>query len=141
MAAEYHTEGLQYQQEVAYSEQQSVPANFYIGLATDSSPAEDASLAELTELASATYGRKTVASDSTDCVSAAAGTNDRKITTKTVNFANSSGSPWTAVNIAFMATSSDDSGKLIASQPLTGAPVTVADGEDIDVNFVLQENG
>lgn len=141
MAAELHTEGLQYHKEVGYSEEQSVPATFYVGLATDASPAEDASLGDLTELSDTGYARQTITSNSTDCVSSAAGTNDWKMTLKTVNFANSSGGAWTAANIAFLATSSDDSGKLIASLPIPGAPLTLNDGDDVDVTFVLQENG
>lgn len=141
MANERHTEGLQYEQEVAYNGVQTKPANFYMGLATDASPAEDASIADLTELASGTYARVAVPSNAGNMVSAATGTNDRKITSASVNFANSSGGDWTPVNIWFLATTVDDSGKLLASGPLPGAPVTVGDGSDINVSAVLQNNG
>jgi hypothetical protein len=43
MAAEFHQEGLQHLLELM-SARQSVPADYYIGLATDASLAEDAAL-------------------------------------------------------------------------------------------------
>lgn len=140
MAAEFHTEGLKFLLE-CLSEVSVIPAAYYVGLATDASPPENSTVAALTEISDTGYARQTLNSDGTDMVSAAAGTNDRKLTLLTVNFANSSGSPWTAVNIAFLTDAADDSGSLIASIPLTGAPVTIADGEDLDVTFVLQLNG
>ena len=117
MAAELHQEGLQYLLEVAFTEEQSVPANFYIGLATDAALAENASLGDQTEVSGTGYARQTVASDNVDITSATTGTNDRKITTKTVTF--TAGGTWTGANTTFLATSSDDSGKLIASAPLS----------------------
>ncbi|MFQ5493938.1 MAG: hypothetical protein ACE5EX_01020, partial [Phycisphaerae bacterium] len=63
MAAEIHQEGLQYLLETSLSEEQVVPATFYIGLAVDSAPAENATLASLTELADTGYARQVVNSD------------------------------------------------------------------------------
>lgn len=115
--ADLHTEGLQYLLEVAFSEEQSVPANFYIGLATDVSLDEDASLSDITEVSGTGYARQTVASNNTDITSGSVGTNDRKATTKTVTF--TAGGTWTAAKTVFLATTNDDSGKLIASAPLS----------------------
>lgn len=140
MASELHTEGLQFLLE-CLSEVSVIPATYYVGLATDASPAENATVADLTEISDAGYARQTINSDDTDMVSSGAGTNDFKMTLKTVNFANSSGNPWTAVNIAFLTDKSDDSGSLISSGPVTNAPNTIADGEDMDVTMTLQLNG
>lgn len=131
MAAELHTEGLQFLLEVGFSEEQTVPANFYIGLATDETLAEDATLASITEVSGTGYARIAVASNDTDFTSAVAGTNDRKVTTKSVVF--TAGGAWTGAKTVFLATSADGSGKLIASAPLSterilssGSTLTVA---------------
>jgi hypothetical protein len=125
MAAEVHTEGLQFMLEVSFSEEQSVPANFYIGLATDASLAEDASLGDQTEVSGTGYARQAVASDNVDFTSASTGTNDRKITTKTVTF--TAGGTWTGANTVFLATTINDTGKLIASAPLSETRTLVVD--------------
>ncbi len=141
MAAELHTEGLQFLLEAALSEQQSVPANFYMGLCEDATIAEDGNLAGLTELSGNNYSRQAVASNGTDFTSAAAGTNDRKMTTKVCTFT-ASGGAWNTAKTAFLATSSDDSGKLIASMPLNGGSGwTLADGQHLDISMVIQLNG
>ena len=134
MAAELHAEGLQYLLEVAMSEQQSIPANFYIGLATDVSLAEDATLASLTEVSGTGYARQAVASDNIDLTSAATGTNDRKITTKTVTF--TAGGVWTGAKTAFLATTIDGTGKLLASAPLS-LTRTLGDGDSLNVSMVI----
>ena len=128
MAAELHAEGLQYLLEVGFTEEQSVPANFYIGLATDASLAEDASLGDQTEVSGTGYSRQTVASNDTDITSASTGTNDRKVTTKTVTF--TAGGNWSEANTWFMVTSSDNSGKLIASGPLSESR-TLGNGDSL----------
>lgn len=117
MAAEVHTEGLQFLLEVALSEEQSVPANFYMGLATDASLDEADGLSDLTEVSGAGYSRQTVASNNTDFTSAATGTNDRKTTTATQTF--TATGDWTGANTVFLGTTSDNSGKLICSAPLS----------------------
>jgi hypothetical protein len=117
MAAEVHQEGLQYLLEVAFSEEQSVPASFYVGLCTDASLAEDASLGDQTEVTGTGYARQTVTSNSTDCVSASTGTNDWKITMAEVTF--TAEGTWDGANTYFVATTNDDSGKLLASGPLS----------------------
>ena len=142
MAAELHTEGLQFFLEAALSEVQSVPANFYMGLCEDASVAEDGNLAGLTELAVASgYARVAVASNGTDFTSATAGTNDRKMTTKVCTFT-ANGGAWNNAKTAFLATTVDDTGKLIASMPLNGgAGWTLADGQHLDLSMVIQLNG
>ncbi len=117
MAADLHTDGLQFILEVTFTEEQSVPANFYIGLATDASLAETASLGDQTEVSGTGYARQAVASDNVDITSAATGTNDYKVTTKTVTF--TAGGTWTGANTVFLATTVNDTGVLIASAPLS----------------------
>lgn len=138
MAAEFHQEGLQYLIEVALSEEQSVPANFYVGLATDASLAEDASLGDQTEVSGTGYARQTVASNNTDITSATTGTADWKATTKTVTF--TAGGNWTGANTVFFATTIDDSGKLIASAPLS-ATRTLVDTDTLTVAIELDLTG
>ena len=117
MSAELHKDGIQWLLEVAFTEEQSVPANFYIGLATDASLAETASLGDQTEVSGTGYARQTVASNNTDITSASTGTNDYKVTTKTVTF--TAGGTWTGAKTVFLATTSNDTGVLIASEQLS----------------------
>jgi hypothetical protein len=134
MSLEYCTEGLQHALEVVYSEEQSVPAAYYIGLCEDAAVAEDANLAGLTELAGSGYSRQAVNSDNTDFTSAAAGTNDRKVTTKTVTF--TATGTWNGAEHAFLATTVDDSGKLVAAAALSVERFLV-NGDSLQVSIVL----
>ncbi len=138
MATELHQEGIRFLLECALSEQQSPPANFYIGLATDATLAEDATLSTLTEVTGTGYARQAVASDGTDMTSASAGTYDWKMTTKTVQF--TAGGTWSGANTVFLATTSDGTGKLIASAPLS-ATRTLTNGDTLDVALAVQING
>ena len=141
MAAELHTEGLQFILEAAFSEEQAVPANFYIGLATDASLAEDAAMTDVTELAVANnYARKAVASSDVGFTSAAAGTADRKVTTAQVQF-ECTGSAWSGAQTVFLTTdASGTAGKLIASQQLS-ATRTLQPSDTLDITMVIQLNG
>lgn len=134
MAADLHTEGLQHLLEVVFSGEQNVQANFYIGLATDASLAEDAALSDITEVSGTGYAREVVASDNIDFTSASVGTNDRKVTTKTVTF--TAGGTWTGAKTVFLATSNDSSGKLIASIPLSQTRI-LNDGDTLDLAIAM----
>lgn len=140
MAAEFHQEGLQFLLELL-SARQSVPADFYIGLATDASLAEDAGLTDITEVSGTGYAR--IAVEDTDVgfpTSATAGTADWHTTTKQVTFTGGAGG-WTGANTAFLCTvSSGTSGKLIASGPLSSTR-TLAEGDTEKVTMDLQLNG
>lgn len=138
MAAEIHADGLQYILEAAFSEEQSVPANFYIGLCTDASLAETASLGDQTEVSGTDYARQAVASTAVGCVSATAGTNDWKITTIEVTF--TAGGTWTGAKTAFLATTLNDTGVLIASQQLSGT-ITLVDTATLSLKFELTLTG
>jgi len=135
MSDEVVSEGLEYILETAFTEAQSVPANFYVGLCTDASVAEDAVLADLAELSGNGYSRQTVASDGTDFTEAATGTNDRKVTTKTVTFT-ASGGAWSGAVHTFMGTTSDDSGKLILVAALSTTR-TLQDGDSLQISIII----
>ena len=139
MAADLHTEGLQYLLEVALTEEQSAPASFYMGLCEDDALNEDDGLADLTELSGDGYARVAVASDDADLTSASVGTLDRKVTTKTCTFT-ADGGNWNGATKAFLATTADDAGKLIASADL-GAERFLLDGDSLEVTMVIQLNG
>jgi len=68
MAFMLHDEGEEYLLQVAFSEEQSAPANFYIGLCDDTLVEADGLADILNELSGNGYARQTVASDDTDCV-------------------------------------------------------------------------
>lgn len=123
-------EGKRFALEVLFSEEQSVPANYYIGLAQDASLAGDATLADLTEVTGTGYARQAVASSAVGFTSSAEGTSDWKQTTATVNFAASG--TWDTAQIAFLCTvSSGTSGKLLFWRALAAAR-TLLSGEDLD---------
>ena len=138
MAAELHTEGLQYILEAAFSEVQVPPANFYMGLATDASLAEGATLASLTEVSGTGYARQTVPSSAAGFTSATTGTGDRKLTTSIETF--TAGGNWTGANTVFLATTIDGTGKLIASAPLSTTR-TLANGDTLQVAIEIDLAG
>ncbi len=126
MAAEVHQEGLQFILEVVFSEEQSVPTNFYAGLCTDASLAENASLGDQTEVTGTGYSRIAIPSSAVGFTSASAGTNDWKVTTLEIIF--TAGGTWTGAKTAFLATTSDDTGKLILSEQLSETRTLVNNG-------------
>ena len=132
--AEVVAEGLEYILETAFTELQSVPANFYMGLCEDAVQETDG-LADLTELAVANgYARQLVASDNTDFTEASTGTNDRKVTTTTETF--TATGTWNGALEAFLGTTVDDSGKLICGCALS-AERFLLDGDTLQVSFVI----
>lgn len=140
MPAELHKEGLEYLLKATFSEEQTVPANYYIGLATDASLAETATLADLTEVSGTGYARIAVASDDTDFTVADAGTNDKKATTKAVQFTGGAGG-WTGAQTVFLCdVASGTAGKLIASEQLSTTR-TLSESDTLDVAMAVQLNG
>ena len=73
--------------------------------------------------------------DGTDFTEAATGTNDRKVTTKTVTFT-ASGGAWSGAVHTFMGTTTDDSGKLICAAALSTTR-TLQDGDSLQVSIVI----
>ena len=133
MAAQVHTEGRQWMAEVNFSEEQSVPANFYVGLCADAAIAENATLSALAELTDTDYARQTIASSAAGWTSAATGSNDRKQTSSSLSFqVTTSGVTWTKAEHWFLGTTIDDTGVLIFSGPLnSGSGWIVAEGETL----------
>ncbi len=120
---------------------QSKPTNYYMGACEDASIAEDGNLAGLTELSGNGYARVAVAGNGTDLVSAATATNDRKLTTKVCRVT-AAGGAWNTAKTGFLATSSDNSGKLIASGPLNGGTGwTLADGQYFEFSLEILLTG
>ena len=139
MAAILHTEGRQWMFEICLSKEQTVPATLYVGLCTDTTIAENAVLADLGELSDTDYERWSLPSSSVYWTSAGTGTNDWKMTSGNVAFAiSTSGITWTKAESWFLATSSDDTGKLIATGPLNaGSGWTLSDPDELNFNIVL----
>ncbi len=136
MAAELHQEGLQHFLELMKGSQ-SPQANYYLGLATDASLAENATLTSLTEVSGTGYARQTAAMSG--ATSETTGTNDWRLVLPQVTF--TAGGTWTGANTWFIATVvSGTSGKLIASGPLA-ATRTLLNGDTEKVTATLQLNG
>jgi hypothetical protein len=132
MPTQLHQEGLQFLLEVAFSEQQAPlgAGAFYLGLCTDTLLADNATLASKTEVSGTGYARQAAASSAVGFTSAAVSTNAWKQTTLTVTF--TAGGTWTGAKTVFLATSVDDTGKLIASAPLS-ATRTLDNGDTLSV--------
>ena len=143
MAAQYHTEGRQFDQEVIFTGQQTVPENFYVGLCTETSLAENATLASLTELTDTDYARYALPSSTSGWTSAGTGTNDRKVTSAGIAFSViTSGVTWTKANMWFLATTIDDTGKLLASGPLnSGSGWTLTEPQSLTLNIEITYPG
>lgn len=139
MAAELHQQGLQHLLELL-SARQTVPANYYIGLATDASLAENAALTDITEVSGTGYGRQTIAVSTVGFpTSQTAGTNDWQTILKQVTF--SAGGDWTGAKTWFLTTAaSGTSGVLVASGPLADTR-TLHNGDTLKVTPTLQLNG
>ncbi len=135
----YHDEGEEFSVKVLFTEESSVPANYYLGLDARSSLAEDDDLAALSgEPSGNGYSRQTVASDNTDFTAQQdGGTSDWEAVTKEVTFA-ASGGDWSELKNIFLATSSDGSGKLIASA-VFDTPRTVKDGEELKCTMTIRK--
>lgn len=126
MSAEIHQEGLQYILGLITA------GNLSIGLCTDTSLAEDATMASLTEVSGTGYARITVST----LTAATTGTNDRKVTTNTVTFTGGVGG-WTGAKTVFVVTSTN---KLLASAQLS-ATRTLGSGDTLTVAIEIDGIG
>lgn len=136
MAGIIHQEGLQALLEYL-NKAQTPGATLYMGTCEDASIAANASLAGLTENAGTGYARVAVTANGTDLVSATDGANGWKLTSKVCRF--TAGAAWNIQKHIFLATSSDDSGKLVASAALNGGAgyeLTLA-GQYFEASLVL----
>jgi hypothetical protein len=136
MATKMHTEGLEFILQVVFSEEQSVPANYYVGLCEESTVGDTDGLGDLTECAAAGYARQTIPSTAVGWVVGDFGTNEKAAVGAQATFSFSgAGNPlysW------FLATTVDDSGKLVQSASLNGAPITPAPGGSHKVTPTIQ---
>lgn len=141
MAFKTHTEGRQWAFEVLFSEEQAVPGDFYVGMCTDADIAENAVLSDINELVDDSgldfgYIRQAVPSSAAGWASAPTGTNARKVTSVTVTFI--AGSNWSLAKTWFLATTSDNTGKLIASGPInSGSGRAVLEGQSFSFEVEL----
>jgi hypothetical protein len=122
-------EGIEYFLKLANG-QAVKPANYYIGLCQEAEDviSKSAALADLTELTGNGYSRQAVAADAAGMVYAAHGDNEGKLTTAEVTFT-AVGGDWVRARTMFLATTSDNSGKLVSTQMIesgAGVLVTVA---------------
>lgn len=129
--------GLQYLLEVAFTEAQSVPANFYRGLATNTSLADSATLATLAELSGDGYARAVLASDAADWSGEGYGDGGYLLLTADSEFT-ADGGTWSKAMIEFLATTIDDSGKLLGWRPVaSGVGYALPDGESLAMRTEL----
>lgn len=134
----YHDEGEEYTLETAFSEAQAVPASFFIGLDDRASIAEADTLPPANEPVGNGYGRKAVNSDAVDWTVTQVG-GDFQAKSKTVTFT-ASGGPIPAIGVVdnmFLATTLDNTGKLIASVALSLSR-TIADGDSLDTDLTIK---
>ncbi|MEN6337739.1 MAG: hypothetical protein ABFE01_26085, partial [Phycisphaerales bacterium] len=134
---EFHTEGMQWEFNVVYRQTESLPTNLYLALVKDTVIAENAAMADLTELTAGEapgYARQAITCSSVGWVEAGTGTNDRKITGTAVTFT-ADGGNWPTAYIAVLTTTlTGTTGPLIASGELnSGSGRQADDGESFDV--------
>jgi hypothetical protein len=128
------TEGLQWLLETAFSEEQSVPANFHLGLSQNNLVKGSVLSGNGTgwnEVTGTGYARQTIASNNTDFTSAAS-TTDRKVTALKQTF-EASGADWDAATDWFLATTSDNTGKIVACGRLAASRQLAASGDKLEV--------
>lgn len=140
--AELVQEGLKFILEVAFSEEQSVPENFYIGLATDADIAEDDNLAALSEITGTGYARKLVPSSAVGfSTSASTGSDDWHILIEPVVFTGDVAGDWQEAFSVFLATTPDGAGKLIAGGALAAGRTLASASDTLTINMAIQLNG
>jgi len=139
--ADLMQEGLAFLLNAALRETQAVPENFYIGLSGDTALAENATLADVAEITGTNYARQAVASSAVGFpTSATAGTLDWHVTTLQVTFTGDAANDWQDAKSAFLASTIDDTGKLIAFGTLA-ATRTLKSGDTEKVTLDIQLNG
>jgi hypothetical protein len=128
------TEGLQWLLEVAFSEEQSVPANFYVGLSVDHLVKGD-TLADngvgWTEVTGTGYSRQTIASSDAGFTSGASGT-DWEQAGETVTFT-ATDEDWDTATDWFMATTADNTGVIVACGRLAAERTLQTPGDKLEV--------
>ncbi len=135
-------EGLQFLLEAVFLETQSVPVNYYIGLAVDADIAETDNLAALTEITGTNYARIAVPSSAVGfSTSASAGTNDWYVAIDPVVFTGDAAGDWQEAFSVFLATSVDGTGKLVAGGALAAGRTLASASDTLTINLAIQLNG
>lgn len=132
-----HDEGEQYILEVVFTEIQSPPFNYYIGLDNRVGISEADNLGSLVDEPTGIngYARQDVRSDDTGFTVAQVGGAYQALT-KVVTFTATGGS-WGPVDKAFLTTTIGAGGKLICTAALS-EDRTLIDGETLDVSMYIQ---
>jgi hypothetical protein len=142
---EFHTEGMQWEFNVVYRQTAALPTNLYVLLVKDTTIAENATMADLTELTvgeAPGYARQPIACSSIGWTEAGTGTNDRQITGASVTFT-ASGGNWPVGYMAVLTTTlTGTTGPLIASGELNGGSGRqLNDGQSFGVEVTLVKAG
>jgi len=134
----FHDAGEEWLCKVAFSEEAAVPASFYLGLDNRATPTEADTLNDLSgEPTGNGYARQAIASDGVDwTVQQDAGSGDWEAQSKTVTFT-ASGGAIGPVQQMFLATTSDNTGVLICTRPLSQSR-TLADGESLECSLYIR---
>ena len=145
MAAELTRCGAQYMFETAFSEEQSVPTNFYLALVSDTNLAADTEVAfsDLTEVATpgaSGYARQAVATNGTDFTSSDLGSNDWGVTTSTETF--SATGTWKTASAVCMVDSDvgmgAGSGKLLVAWADLSTDRSLVNGDSLQVAMQIK---
>lgn len=125
--AKFCDEGENWLLDVALKKGTSPPTNLYLGLYTNTTePAEDATLASLTEPSGNGYARQAIACGGDWTLSGS------QVTAAQKTFA-ASGGAWGNVYGYFIATTIDGAGKLLAVEQFSDGPYNVVDGGSVKV--------
>jgi len=131
-----HSQGEQYCLTALFNtENQSIPANYFAGLDNRTTPALSDTLANLSqEPTQFGYARQAITSGSGFSIAL----NSQGVYQATSNILifNATGGSWGPVRNVFLATSSNNTGKLICTAPLDG-PHTVVSGEQMTLRIAL----
>ena len=129
--AKWVDEGENWLLDVAFKKNTTPPTNLYLGLYTNTTePAENATLASLTEPSGGGYARIAIVCGDDWTLVADQITAAQKIFAAT-------GAAWGNVYGYFIATSSDGSGKLLAVEQFSDGPYNVVDGGSVKVTAKL----
>ncbi len=107
----------------------------YLRLGVGSLPGETDTLTDLTEVSGNGYAAETVTGDGTGWPTVALDSGDYQAQSKQVTF--TATGTWTTAAFAYLATSSDDSGRLISAVDLPTAK-TLSSGDTLAVTFKLK---
>jgi len=133
------TEGLQWLAEVALSEEQSVPANFYVGLAVDNfikGDTLDDNGVGWTEVTGTGYSRQTIASSDAGFTSQADGADWEAVGAK-VTFT-ATDTDWDAATDWFIATTVDNTGVIVACGRLAASRQLAVSGDKLEVTPTIE---